>query len=362
MSLATRCTTCGTVFRVVQDQLKVSEGWVRCGRCEEVFNALEGLFDLEREAPPPWPPMPAAPAAPDAWPAPGTIRASDPYADTADLGRQPLLHAEAEDSAPPGDFAHARFNTDLLDEDEVARLEADERAARGEVPASHDTVGDTVADTVADTVVDSRVDEERAAPASAEAAVVAPAMPNAQALARSPTLVDEPPPRFLRQAERAARWRRPQVRAALVVAGLLAAAGLSAQAALHWRDTVAAQWPQARPLVEALCDATGCRVEPPRRLDALAVEASGLVRLEAANLYRFSVALHNRAPHPVRLPSVDLTLTDAQGQVVARRMFAPAELGAADATAAAGADVALQGLLDAGERRLAGYQVEIFYP
>src|SRR5687768_17895524 len=56
MSLATRCSVCGTVFRVVQDQLKVSEGWVRCGRCEQVFNALEGLFDLEREAPPPWPP------------------------------------------------------------------------------------------------------------------------------------------------------------------------------------------------------------------------------------------------------------------------------------------------------------------
>src|SRR5512139_594699 len=51
MSLATRCTSCGTVFRVVQDQLKVSEGWVRCGRCNEVFNALEGLFDLERESP-----------------------------------------------------------------------------------------------------------------------------------------------------------------------------------------------------------------------------------------------------------------------------------------------------------------------
>jgi predicted Zn finger-like uncharacterized protein len=60
MSLATRCTACGTVFRVVQDQLKVSEGWVRCGRCNEVFNALQGLFDLERDpVPPPWtPPIP----------------------------------------------------------------------------------------------------------------------------------------------------------------------------------------------------------------------------------------------------------------------------------------------------------------
>ena len=54
MSLATRCTSCGTVFRVVQDQLKVSEGWVRCGRCDAVFNALEGLFDLGRDTPPEW--------------------------------------------------------------------------------------------------------------------------------------------------------------------------------------------------------------------------------------------------------------------------------------------------------------------
>ena len=65
MSLATRCTQCGTIFKVVQDQLKVSEGWVRCGRCHEVFNALEGLFDLERDPPPArrQPVRPGAPAA-----------------------------------------------------------------------------------------------------------------------------------------------------------------------------------------------------------------------------------------------------------------------------------------------------------
>lgn len=46
MSLATRCPACGTVFRVVQDQLRVSQGWVRCGRCSEAFNALESMIDL----------------------------------------------------------------------------------------------------------------------------------------------------------------------------------------------------------------------------------------------------------------------------------------------------------------------------
>ncbi|WP_299763436.1 zinc-ribbon domain-containing protein, partial [Ramlibacter sp.] len=29
MSLITSCPACGTMFRVVPDQLKISEGWVR---------------------------------------------------------------------------------------------------------------------------------------------------------------------------------------------------------------------------------------------------------------------------------------------------------------------------------------------
>src|ERR1700761_9174559 len=91
MSLATRCPACGTIFRVVQDQLKVSEGWVRCGQCHEVFHGIEALFDLDSDpavaarraaarqpaAPPPTRvcaeqrasapiPMPVAPVAPPA--------------------------------------------------------------------------------------------------------------------------------------------------------------------------------------------------------------------------------------------------------------------------------------------------------
>jgi predicted Zn finger-like uncharacterized protein len=39
MNLKTRCPACETVFKIVPDQLKVSQGWVRCGRCAEVFDA-----------------------------------------------------------------------------------------------------------------------------------------------------------------------------------------------------------------------------------------------------------------------------------------------------------------------------------
>ncbi len=43
MSLITRCPACQTLFKVVPDQLRISEGWVRCGQCDQIFDATLGL-------------------------------------------------------------------------------------------------------------------------------------------------------------------------------------------------------------------------------------------------------------------------------------------------------------------------------
>lgn len=45
MSLVTRCPACSTTFKVVRDQLRISDGWVRCGRCSEVFDATLDLHE-----------------------------------------------------------------------------------------------------------------------------------------------------------------------------------------------------------------------------------------------------------------------------------------------------------------------------
>ena len=47
MSLITRCPACGTMFKVVPDQLRISQGWVRCGHCAEVFDATAYLQERE---------------------------------------------------------------------------------------------------------------------------------------------------------------------------------------------------------------------------------------------------------------------------------------------------------------------------
>lgn len=44
MSQITRCPACSTTFKVVADQLRISEGWVRCGQCKEVFDAAANLL------------------------------------------------------------------------------------------------------------------------------------------------------------------------------------------------------------------------------------------------------------------------------------------------------------------------------
>lgn len=45
MSLITRCPACATTFKVVPDQLRISDGWVRCGQCTEVFDATANLVE-----------------------------------------------------------------------------------------------------------------------------------------------------------------------------------------------------------------------------------------------------------------------------------------------------------------------------
>ena len=73
--------------------------------------------------------------------------------------------------------------------------------------------------------------------------------------------------------------------------------------------------------------------------------------------------LQNRAPTAVRMPAIDLALTDTQGQTMARRVLRGRRTGQHAPTACRhGGEVALQAMLDLGEQRVAGYTVELFYP
>ena len=321
MSLATRCTACDTVFRVVQDQLKVSEGWVRCGRCQGVFNALEGLFDLEPEQARVQPqslavelPSPSPAAAAPPWPDAAMQELDEPALEEQPPSSKPIPFDETPASRVAArdrnDFADAQFNSALLAE------------------AGIDVAADETA-----------VPSPDAAPPE-----------------------DEPAPQFLRQAERQARWERPRTVLALwLLCGVLLLA-LALQASLHFRDLLATVAPPLRPALMALCEVAGCNIEPLRHIDDIVVDSSTLASAPGGDAVRLSVVLRNRGPLPLAMPSIELTLTDASGQMLVRRVLSPADFGTSDPTLPAASEHALQLVLATGNRRASGYTVEPFYP
>ena len=323
MSLATRCTACGTVFRVVQDQLKVSEGWVRCGRCAEVFNALEGLFDLARDGPPAgasvWAESSAFPAtAVDALAAP-VERIPDQPSLVDKIDAQLMGRRDAHDAAPAIsardrlEFPDAQFDSEMLADDVAPPADA-----VGDPPAAAD-IGDAPAALAAD-------------------------------------------PEFIQRAQRLARWQRSPMRALQAAAVVALLALLGVQAAHHQRDSVAARWPAVAPVLSAWCAALSCTIEAPRRIDDVAVESTALTRSSVADAFQLSVVLRNRGAMTVAQPSIDLSLTDPNGQLIARRVLAPRDFRVASALIRPGAESALQLLLTAGGARITGYTVEVFYP
>lgn len=509
MSLATRCTHCGTIFKVVQDQLKVSEGWVRCGRCQAVFNAIPALFDLDTQAPPPRtgtnpapqaaapqttapaapvvsppPPAPApaprpmvaaateathsspfverpdpASASPDSpeatWPAAAASAlpaATDfdldldtdtdvPVSTPAWAPEPPVREAELPSTGESDaidsrhlipairehkqtrkrergpEFADAQFPTD-------AQLDAEEDWASDFGTLPPDTLPPEPASTFTSTPSPvSPAGAPTPLPTAATGATAKPlplgrlaqhdpdepadshptTLPSRFADSFVPELPVEPPhlrkgkpgtrgrdpaqhtPEFVKRAQRQAFWRHPAMRALLGLLLLGLSLGLGLQMTHQFRDLLAAYHPEARPLLSQWCALAGCQIRPPLRLDSLQVESATLVRAssEGPDHYRLAVVVHNRAPIDLAWPHIDLTLTDENGAIVARRVFSAADAQWLDtaepkaeapsastppagqtlpAAAPSQRSTTLQWRLRATDLRPASYTAELFYP
>ncbi|HWP18120.1 MAG TPA: zinc-ribbon and DUF3426 domain-containing protein [Burkholderiaceae bacterium] len=397
MSLATRCTACGTAFRVVQDQLKVSEGWVRCGRCGEVFNAIEGLFDLERDAPPSASPpgaaapaataqAPRAPAPAAAAPAPtiaagATVSATTSARSSVTAPRSggtpaPAPAATAQflvtpdrNAPPPTGAATAPATPSQADQDEAAPTAYEVLDSRFLAESTYrpERLREASSEDFADARFDSRLEvdaeqlrDEVPVPAKGER----PEAAGAGARKRSRTrvrAVSDATPDFLRQAERAERWRTPGMRALLAMLALVLLAALATQVALHFRDTLAVRQPALRPWLARACQHLHCELGPPRRIDDVVVDSSSLARQGGAESYRLTVQLRNRGDLPLATPWIDLSLTDADGRLVARRSVPPDDF-RAPASLAARQEATLTLDFSTPGQRVTGYTVEAFYP
>lgn len=423
MSLATRCPACHTVFRVVQDQLRVSEGWVRCGQCQEVFNALETLFDLDQLDPtdastPTQAQQPPGPATADAPPSQVHVEAPpasvvEPAEDWAEFEEQPSPRDHWDPAAATVPMRWDEL-PELPDAPAVARPDRAEVSANGTIeappaapiptspvsalattpavmPADTDDAPSTIASEPV-TVVEVEASPEVeltpsrfmgpmpgwAAGAARERRRSSGSSKRSKSSSKSSSSSKrsgEPhthaptgahrrrrKPQFVRQAERAALWRRPLVRALLGSASGVLGLMLVAQVAFQYRDHLAVQVPVLSMPLHAACERLGCRIEAPRALDRIRLDASDLTRTEDDGVLRFSADLHNSADFAVRTPALEVTFTDGLGQTVSRKVMLPAELGARGESIAADAQWRIDIRLAMGELRVAGYTVEVFYP
>ncbi|MDE2255231.1 MAG: zinc-ribbon and DUF3426 domain-containing protein [Betaproteobacteria bacterium] len=180
-------------------------------------------------------------------------------------------------------------------------------------------------------------------------------------------------PQFLRQARARERWQRPAIRALLAVLSLLLVAAGATQAAWTWRDAIAARWPQTQPALARLCAMSGCTLAAPRRPQALVIDTSSMAP-DAQGVLKLTASLRNRSAEPVAYPALELTLTDTQDRIVARKVIEPEDYlrplpGKATAARqqilhglAGGSELNIQLNLHLSKDQASGYTLYAFYP
>jgi len=275
------------MFQVETDQLKVSNGWVRCGQCDGVFDA-SAHFQLTPE-------IPVAELqdnqdrqddldpAPEAAPQPLAIE-SLPEAAAANEPLRAEAAAESPASAALSSYLSA---PEVQDEPQnmPAPAEPSDSDARlalyGREPKS------------------SQIEESRR---KAEVS-------------------------FVQAARRRARRTRPLYRALVVLTALGLLLTFLVQVLLQQRNDLAARYPVLLPALQTLCQPLNCEVSPPRVIEAIAIDSSSFTQV-GPDSYRLNFVLQNKQTSAVAMPALEVTLTGLDDNALLSKIVLPAEYGA----------------------------------
>ncbi|MFM9880249.1 MAG: zinc-ribbon and DUF3426 domain-containing protein [Burkholderiaceae bacterium] len=210
MTLSTRCPACRTRFVVTPQQLALSQGWVRCGTCAEIFDASahlqdagDWLADAPAIAPPAGSGSPTSSAGQIIMPAPAAAES---------LVSASRIFKAGTAAAPPRDFAQDNVFGAPPQPAPESEAETEEKALQ--------KLG------------------------------------------------------FVRQAQRQAFWRKPGVIALSLLLCLMLVGVLGLQVAVHERDRIAALDPRTRPWLVQLCGHLNCTLAPYRQIESLVIDSS----------------------------------------------------------------------------------------
>jgi predicted Zn finger-like uncharacterized protein len=383
MVLATRCPHCRTTFRVVQDQLKLRGGLVRCGACKEIFNGTENLLrPIDAPASSARPPTTKDAAAPAAINAPASDEAQPgaaaPFPSPSSSTAQTTLQepAPVPASAAPVQAGVAPHPDPLLrmtlmdfspyqEEAEKSEDEEDDDKAAPAAPASPDYSLPRMAAAPAP-AADSSDDLTRAIDDMKSKPWRGMTQKRARVEEDAIDALDSAEPDFViraRQRQRAAQSRRT---ALLAGSGVLALV-FAVQLLIQFRVPLAAQSPAAATLLTAGCRLFGCTVGLPAQIDMVTIESSELQALPgSADTFTLLALLRNRSTVRQQWPHLELTLIDANEAPVARRIIAPRDYLSssqnADEGFAPNSEQSARLVFSLAQVKAAGFRVYVFYP
>lgn len=359
--MQTTCPSCHAVFRVTPEQLEVRAGKVRCGKCAFVFNAYDTLVtpietvslippppaeeeEVEFEWKPEWKPVSEQEAEPE--------EAHPPEEGIVEehITLQPAPPTVAEP------FTETFTESFPLPTDEQIDREAEE-------------INRSIAETEFPEVVRERK-RRKEGPGTEAPQTEAPQREAAEPAAKSkleitPDLQEklQDLQQELQTNEKRARWRSVMWTLGTLVLALV----LAGQAAYFKRDWLAANYPAAKPALETLCSVLQCRVSLLADAERIKLEASDLqTDPDHANTVILTASLRNLAPYPQAYPYLELTLTDANNQPLARRQLAPKDYLPKQTNIESGMpsneELAIKLPLELVGLNAVGYKLLVYYP
>lgn len=399
MTKTTQCPACQTRFKVSDAQLAAANGLVRCGRCAHVFNATDHLVELAEPARPAAPvapqPAPVAEPAPAVAPPPAAPLSprAEPVANIDDFELEvpdfdPLAATQAETA--PGSFTEDLPNDGPSPEDVEAFQQALNQALHNTavsapignpfdepldepapVPPEKTTPVVPFDDGLDDDVpaiFDTRRTAAPAAETPAPEPVAEPAPQMAEAAAE--TVPAEQPVNYDPATGNDDGERKPRrlwLTVLLSVLSLIGLLAVAAQLVYLNRTEIAAQAPETRPTLERLCKQLGCTVPLSTDQEFIRTEWSELSFVpEHPNLVQLSAILKNHASYPQAYPMLEVTLKDADNQVLIRKVFTPRDYRKPEdlktASIASNAQEKVTMRFDVGKVHAQGYSLYWFYP
>jgi predicted Zn finger-like uncharacterized protein len=409
VSLVTCCPKCSSEFDVTADQLKLHDGLVRCGHCSHVFDGFACLKDslltlTKRLEPSPTHLDNVAPAQPS----------------TESFDAPAAVASQSQTAAPSSPVAQVNIGVGVRSSTPVTQQRAaqpkSEQSSRGgsdhqgrfvpSVDAQIHSMPATEGRLEPGLRIQVQADPMMPAPSRAREPVVSVA-PNADApnvdapnddikephlgsvpgqanedasqqipvfsvLGESRVRGDDPSafgrtvPEFLEEDESQSGWSWP----VWVIGSLLLGVALIIQLLVFFRNDIASTAPNIRPMLLQLCQPLGCEVGYVRSIDRIFIVGSALQQAADTQTgpqrqYVLRLTLQNRASFAQPWPALLLSLTDASGTVVIKKVlqsqeFLPATL--SEGPFAAQTEVGVDIQLQVDGLAISGYEIQKFFP